>query len=69
YQKLQVRRKSAASKPMADSGLTGGTAGGTESWKNDLSKLLSSGKTSEFRERKREVEKRLGRNISYDEIE
>jgi len=69
YQKLQIRRKDAASKPMADSGLTGGTAGGTESWKGDLNKLLSSGDTSKFRAAKREVEKRLGRSISYDELE
>lgn len=69
YQKLQIRRKDAVSKPMADSGLTGGTAGGTESWKSDLNKLLSSGDTSKFRAAKREVEKRLGRNISYDELE
>ncbi len=68
YQKLQIRRKDSTSKPMADDGLTGGTAGGADNWKTDLGKLLSSGNTSEFRKQKREVEGRLGRTISYDEL-
>lgn len=68
YKRLKLQKKTASARKEADSGLSGGSTTSADGWKRELSALLDSGDNSAFRKAKKAAEVKLGRAISYSEL-
>lgn len=68
YKRLKYQKKTNSPRKEADSGLSGGATASAEGWKKELSALLDSGDNTAFRAAKKKAESKLGRSISYSEL-